>query len=348
MKDLLNSIVETPIPVIFILFGLFLLLLSLGIKITTTIITSNVNPKHSGILGSIFLILGIALYSFPFIVNSIGKNKSIITNNNTTIYKSTNTNDLIYDYKINLYVGRTTKDSDLLNKKIIVNPDKNITYRVDYENTPVSSGLPKGVKSIVEYDSDKLSIVWLPTNCKKENNKIICDLFTLKPGTSHTLYYVAKISKNAKGVLKNTVRIYNNKNDINNGNDSSSAVVVIEDNITSEKIFYNTGELHWEINYINNKRNGAAIEYFKNKKIKQKWIYKNNILNGKYIIYYDNGSVKEEGSYSRGKLDKELRQYYKNGNIKSIYNYQDGNVTGTYKKYTKDGVMTKGIISKKQ
>lgn len=343
MKDLLSSIVDTPIPTIFIIFGLMLLLLSLGVKITTKFITSNVNSRTSGALGFLFLMLGLFLYSFPFFIN----NKKQGEDKKTSISKNINANDLLYDYKINHYVGKTAKDSDLLNKKMFSNPDKRVTYRIDYENISVLSGIPKGLKSIVEYDNYKLKIVWLPTNCKKEINDIVCDLASLEPGTSHTLYYVAKITKNATGILKNIVRIYNNKNDINKGNDSSSVVVVLNNNATLEKIHYSTGELHWEINYINKKRNGTSIEYFKNKKIKQKFIYKKDILDGVYFVYYSNGSIKEEGYYLHGQLEKKVKFYYKNGNIKGIHNYVDGEKKGIYKEYTRDGVMTKGEIIQK-
>lgn len=68
MNDIINSIINTPIPTIFVVVGILLLFLAIGGQFTTKVITANVKPKHAGVLGSLFLILGLALHAMPVLV----------------------------------------------------------------------------------------------------------------------------------------------------------------------------------------------------------------------------------------------------------------------------------------
>lgn len=65
MKEIISSIISTPIPIIFIIFGIILLLIAIGVQITTKVVTTNVKPKTAGILGGLFLIFGLVLNILP-------------------------------------------------------------------------------------------------------------------------------------------------------------------------------------------------------------------------------------------------------------------------------------------
>jgi len=62
MSDIITSITNTPIPVILIIIGSFLLFIAIGGQFRTTIVTDKINPKLAGIVGSIFLTIGLTIY----------------------------------------------------------------------------------------------------------------------------------------------------------------------------------------------------------------------------------------------------------------------------------------------
>lgn len=349
MSDLIASIIDTPIPTIFVLVGVLLLLLAMGIRITTKVVTSNVNPKHSAILGLVFIFSGLALYSLPFVLNKTSEFEKKETKSNKAEKKAIKkipTDNKPYDYEIKLYVGRSTDDADLLNKKILARTGLDVTYRIDYQNMSSSKGTPDDLQLIVEYNPKIFSIKWLSTNCKKVLKNIVCDAAVLAPSQKHTIYYVLKILPLASGNIVNTVRLKENidNNDTNKKNNSSSAVLLIDEKTGKDNQYYNDGKLHWEFPIKNKRLNGKAIEYYKNGNIKSTWQYLNNKLNGKYIKYYKNKRIQETGNYLDGKLDSKRIVFYKNGNKKAVYHYKNDELFGIYYKYDKNGNKTKGEI----
>jgi uncharacterized protein len=94
------------------------------------------------------------------------------------------------------------------------------------------------------------------------------------------------------------------------------------------KYFYSNGVLKEEVPYVNNKRNGKALEYDE----------KGLLIS---IETYNNGFLVEREKINR-KDEKGLKQgvwreYYANGRIKLEHNYQDDLLNGSYKEYDEDG-----------
>ena len=63
---------------------------------------------------------------------------------------------------------------------------------------------------------------------------------------------------------------------------------------------YFNGELSFEGEYLNGKRNGKGKEYYENGNIKFEGEYLNGKRNGKGKKYYENGNIKFEGEYLNG------------------------------------------------
>jgi len=98
-------------------------------------------------------------------------------------------------------------------------------------------------------------------------------------------------------------------------------------------VFYNEkGNIKEKINYLNGKKNGYyyKFEYFKNKNdsivgyIASEELYLNNKKNGVSLYYYKNHIIKYAINYSNGKKHGTAREYDKNGIIIAIIEYRYG------------------------
>jgi len=83
-----------------------------------------------------------------------------------------------------------------------------------------------------------------------------------------------------------------------------------EDGVHEE--YYDSGAIHYEINYKNDMKNGIVKEYYKNGNLRGEANYKNNIIVGIVKYYYENGNLLEEKRYKDGKLLK-VKEYDENG-----------------------------------
>jgi antitoxin component YwqK of YwqJK toxin-antitoxin module len=84
---------------------------------------------------------------------------------------------------------------------------------------------------------------------------------------------------------------------------------------------YNAGILYDEITYLNGKKNGKHIHYFKNGKVNYIQDYINGAMTGTFVVYYESGRIKQEGRLYKGKNIGEWKMYDKNGNLNEINIY---------------------------
>ncbi len=87
-----------------------------------------------------------------------------------------------------------------------------------------------------------------------------------------------------------------------------------------KRTYYNNGDLDYECNYINGKKEGKSIRMYNNGKINDLCFYKNNELDGILKEYNYDGSLIREYNYRNGKLNGICKDYYDN-KIHKVYYY---------------------------
>lgn len=109
-------------------------------------------------------------------------------------------------------------------------------------------------------------------------------------------------------------------------------------------VFYGrTFGLQFEIDYVNNRREGAFKSYYPGGKIKLECAYKNNKRDGEYKTYYFSGQVKIEGNFDYGKKDGAWTKYFDDGSVRQEFGYKKNVPDGTWKYYNAKGDL-KGTI----
>ena len=96
------------------------------------------------------------------------------------------------------------------------------------------------------------------------------------------------------------------------------------------KIYYTTGELKAEGEYLNGYKDGKWKYYFLTGELEQEGIYKKNLVSGEWIWYFKNGSVKRQEYYRKGREDGRSIEYSEEGGIINNGNYVDGLRTGDW------------------
>ena len=131
-----------------------------------------------------------------------------------------------------------------------------------------------------------------------------------------------------------------------------------------EKIYYNTGELAYEVKNIDGKREGPlnwydreskhleVIHYQKGKrhginklfyangKLRAQVMYLNDKKEGLYREYFDTGKLALEVNYKGDKKEGIQKEYHPNGKLASEVLYKNGYKEGTQKWYDEEGKLT--------
>ncbi|MFH1202149.1 MAG: toxin-antitoxin system YwqK family antitoxin [Candidatus Omnitrophota bacterium] len=112
---------------------------------------------------------------------------------------------------------------------------------------------------------------------------------------------------------------------------------MISDSIAKE--YYPNGQLLWELNYKDNKREGLNKIYYWNGNLMAERNYKDGRLEGLVKEYYENGKFKSERNYKNGKLEGISKEYYYSGDLLSELNYRYGKLEGIGKIYNYNGQL---------
>ena len=78
--------------------------------------------------------------------------------------------------------------------------------------------------------------------------------------------------------------------------------------------------------YVNNKKEGKWVFYYRNGKTKHILFYQDGIADGKATFFYKNGTIRETGTWKNNRWVGEYKQYYENGNPKNHFNYDNRGV----------------------
>ncbi|MCB9223348.1 MAG: toxin-antitoxin system YwqK family antitoxin [Crocinitomicaceae bacterium] len=125
----------------------------------------------------------------------------------------------------------------------------------------------------------------------------------------------------------------------------------------SWKLYFETGGVKWEKNYVMGAEDGESRyyypdsslwkietwslgqmsgikqEYYKNNTLKKEIMYQNGEWNGKYITYFESGLVESEQEYKMGKKVGLSRYYYDNGQLFYEENHENGCRDGEFKRF---------------
>jgi len=78
--------------------------------------------------------------------------------------------------------------------------------------------------------------------------------------------------------------------------------------------------------FIDNKKEGKWVFYYRNGKTKHVLYYQHGVPDGKATFYYKNGTIRETGTWKNNRWVGEYRQYYENGNPKNHFKYDNRGV----------------------
>tara|TARA_Y100001934_G_C12377213_1_gene789924 strand:- start:2461 stop:3369 length:909 start_codon:yes stop_codon:yes gene_type:complete len=78
--------------------------------------------------------------------------------------------------------------------------------------------------------------------------------------------------------------------------------------------------------FLNNKKEGKWIFYYRNGNPKHILYYENGVPDGQATFFYKNGKIRETGTWRNNRWVGEYKQYYENGNPKNHFNYDDRGV----------------------
>lgn len=82
-------------------------------------------------------------------------------------------------------------------------------------------------------------------------------------------------------------------------------------------VYYDQSEPKTKIicEYVEGKRDGQYIEFYRSGKTKVKFIYKNDKLNGEALYFYESGNLKIEGLFKDGEKDGKWKYYTELGEV---------------------------------
>lgn len=165
-------------------------------------------------------------------------------------------------------------------------------------------------------------------------NKKILFIFIV---TINSLFAVEKITEYfLDGVIKSTI-------EYQNGTHTNISMGIKEG---LEKIYYNTGDLAYQVNNIDNKRDGKMSWYDREKNLLETIHFKEGKRHGKNSVYYANGKLRIELTYIDDKKEGKERFYFSTGELASIVNYINGKKEGIQKEYNQDGLLNNEVMYK--
>ncbi len=148
---------------------------------------------------------------------------------------------------------------------------------------------------------------------------------------------IKSIGSYANGKKQGIFREYNSNGEIISSSVYKDDVRVGEGVITGSgkyegtwKLFYPTGELRAEGEYLSGDKEGKWNYFFITGELEQKGNYKKNLPSGEWVWYFKSKEIKRKEYYRRGREDGESMEYDEEGEIVNSGNYIDGLRTGAW------------------
>ena len=104
-----------------------------------------------------------------------------------------------------------------------------------------------------------------------------------------------------------------------------------------EKKYYDNGQLEYQVDLKNKKRQGPMYTYYKDGTLESHQNWKNGLRDGKQVFMHKNGSKKIEAYYEVGRQTGESKTFYESGILKSIGKFDNDVRIGEHKLYYQSG-----------
>ncbi|GAA5030100.1 hypothetical protein GCM10011506_18960 [Marivirga lumbricoides] len=117
-------------------------------------------------------------------------------------------------------------------------------------------------------------------------------------------------------------------------------LVLFESCTLVEKEYYPSGNIAYEYNIENGKKNGVALKYYESGELMQKsnWIEGEKV--GKAFIYYKNGKKKYVAEFENSKQHGWTFCYDSLGNLRGKQEFVEGNLHGKFEEYYINGQIS--------
>jgi antitoxin component YwqK of YwqJK toxin-antitoxin module len=111
-----------------------------------------------------------------------------------------------------------------------------------------------------------------------------------------------------------------------------------------EKVYYETGELAYEVKNINGKRDGKLTWYDRDGNVLEILHYQNGKRHGVNKLFFSDGTLRSEVNYLFDKKEGPYREYFSNGELALEVNYKNGRKEGLQKEYHPGGKPASEVI----
>ena len=113
-----------------------------------------------------------------------------------------------------------------------------------------------------------------------------------------------------------------------------------------EKVYYNTGQLAYQVNNIDGKRDGDMDWYDREQHHLERIHYKMGKRDGNNKIYFSDGTLRIEVNYVNDLKEGPEKYYFSTGQLASEVNYVHGKKEGIQKEYNEDGTLNNEVMYK--
>lgn len=113
-----------------------------------------------------------------------------------------------------------------------------------------------------------------------------------------------------------------------------------------EKVYYNTGELAYEVINIDGKRDGALNWYDRDGNHLEVIHYQKGKRHGINKLFYPNGKLRAEVMYINDKKEGPYKEYFDTGTLALEVNYKNDRKEGIQKEYHENGKLASKVLYK--
>ena len=178
------------------------------------------------------------------------------------------------------------------------------------------------------------------------NYKLIEEYSEIGKLTKEEIYLSSQLQKQFKdGISINGKVIFEKDYQLNPSKDVRAGYNVLHYTLElrEEKEYYDSGELQYTSNYVDDLKQGEWKEYYKSGELKSTANYVNSKLQGEWKRYYDSGELESTENYVDGLAQGEYKYYWESGELNRTATYVDGLVQGEAKFYYESGELERTV-----
>lgn len=109
--------------------------------------------------------------------------------------------------------------------------------------------------------------------------------------------------------------------------------------ITIIRKWFDNGQLQYECEYKNGKKEGLYKSWHYNGKLRVECEYKNDVLEGPYKIWHENGQLYEEGECKNDEKEGLWKEWRENGQLYQECEYKNGKEVGLFRRWYENGQL---------